>query len=60
MVCKHISTGYSSIDVVQESLFLQKQCAPTRNAESGIFRCYSQLRKKSPVTILLVFMRRYY
>ena len=24
MVCKHVSTGYSSTDVVQESLFLQK------------------------------------
>ena len=24
MVCKHVSTGYSSTEVVQESLFLQK------------------------------------
>ena len=39
------STGYSSTDVLQESLFLQKKCAPTRSTESGIFRCYSQLRR---------------
>ena len=37
MVCKHVSTGYSCTDVVQESLFLQKKRAPTRSAESGIF-----------------------
>ena len=29
MVCKHVSTGYSSTDVVQEGLFLQKKPAPT-------------------------------
>ena len=45
MVCKHVSTGYSSTDVVQESLFLQKQHTQTQSAESGIFRCYSQLRR---------------
>ena len=45
MVFKHVSTGYSSTDVIQEHLFLQKQHAPTRSAESGIFRCYSQLRR---------------
>ena len=45
MVCKHVSTGYSSTDVVQESPFSQKKRAPTRSAESGIFRCYSQLRR---------------
>ena len=45
MVCKHVSTGYSSTDVVQESLFLQKKCAPIRSGESGIFCCYSQLRR---------------
>ena len=45
MVCKHVSTGYSNTDVVQESLFLQKQHTPAQNAESGIFRCYSQLRR---------------
>ena len=45
MVCKHVFAGYSSTDVIQESLFLQKKRAPTRSAESGIFRCYSQLRR---------------
>ena len=45
MVCKHVSTGYSSTNVVQESLFLQKKRAPTRSAESGIFRCYSLLSR---------------
>ena len=29
MVCKHVSTGYSSTDVVQESLLLQKKPSPT-------------------------------
>ena len=43
MVCKHVSTGYSSTDVVQESLLLQKKRASTRNAESGILHCYSLL-----------------
>ena len=45
IVCKHVSTGYSSTDVVQESLFLQEKRAPTQSAESGVFRCYSQLRR---------------
>ena len=45
MVYKHVSTGYSSTDVIQDSLFLQKKCAPTQSTESGIFRCYSQLRR---------------
>ena len=45
MVCEHASTGYSSTDVVEESLFLQEKRAPTRSIESGIFRCNSQLRR---------------
>ena len=47
MVCKHAYTGYSSTDVDQESLFLQKKCALMQNAESGIFCCYSQLEEAS-------------
>ena len=35
MVCKHISTDYSSTDIV------------TRSAESGIFCCYSQVEEPS-------------
>ena len=55
MVCKHVSTGYSSTDVVQESLFLQKKRAPTQSAESGIFRCYRKLRKFRGVINFVVF-----
>ena len=60
MVCNHISTGYSSTDVIEESLFLKKKRAPTQSAESGIFCCYSQLRRAHAVTILLVFILRYH
>ena len=35
----HVSTGYSSTNVLQESLFLQKKRALTQSAESGIFHC---------------------
>ena len=47
MICEHVSTGYSSTDVVQESLFLRIKHALTRSAESGIIRCYSQLEEPS-------------
>ena len=40
MVWKHVSTGYSSTNVLEESLFLQKKRAPTQSAESGTFHCY--------------------
>ena len=35
-VCKHVATGYSSTDVVQESLFLQKKTAYCKTRSSGI------------------------
>ena len=50
MVCKHVSTGYSSTDVVQESMFLQKN-ALQREAlnPAGIFRCYRLNVKAFPL-----------
>ena len=46
MVCKHISTGYSSTDVAQESLFLQKNVLQHEALNQvRIFHCYSQLRR---------------
>ena len=45
MACKHVSTGYSSTDVIQEILSLQKKHAVTRSAESDKFHCYSQLEE---------------
>ena len=47
--------------VILEPVFTEKHApAPTRSAESGIFCCYSQLHKNSPVIILLVFILGYH
>ena len=56
MVSKHVSTGYSNTDVNQESLFLWKKCTLTRSAESGIFRCYSQLEEPSNYSARIVYV----
>ena len=38
MVCKHVSTGYSSSNVIQESPVFTEKHALTRSAESGRYR----------------------
>ena len=50
---KHVILTQMSI---KKAYFLQKKCALTQNAESGIFRCYSQLAEPSNYSARIVYI----
>ena len=53
MIFEHVSTGYSSTDSDQESLFLQKKSIPAHEAPNQEYSIVIAIQK-SPVTIVLV------